>query len=145
VRLLVNQTVRDTTGDEVLVAGVGGTVEANGVWTMTVIDAIHIELQGSVYKNAYTSGGTATDVTEKPGGVNPQCAISCSKSAGLRYDNPSIRSLAPQGSINRTRVTVKNRGQSGPMGVRWRIDITDPVYRGFKGATMSQNPTEVAP
>jgi hypothetical protein len=31
------------------------------------------------------------------------------------------------------------------MGVRWRIDITDPVYRGLMGASMSSDPREVAP
>jgi hypothetical protein len=31
------------------------------------------------------------------------------------------------------------------MGVRWRIDITDPVYRGLLSATMSADPREVSP
>lgn len=48
------------TGNRVLVSGVGGTVEANGAWTVTVINATTIDLQGSTFTNAYTSGGTVT-------------------------------------------------------------------------------------
>jgi hypothetical protein len=145
VRLTVNQTGQAKTGDEAQVVGVTGTTEANGVFPMTVVDATHIELLGTVFVNAYVSGGTVTDITAPPGAVNPNCAISCSKDGGQSFDTPSIRSLAPQGKVKRSRASVKNRGQSGAAGVRWRIDITDPVYRGLLGATMSADPREVAP
>jgi len=145
VRLTVNQTSQAKTGDQVRIAGVLGTIEANGVFPMTVVDATHIELQGTHFSIAYISGGVATDITSPPGAINPQCAISCSKDGGLSYDVPSIRSLSPQARTKRARASVKNRGQSGAMGVRWRIDITDPVYRGLLGATMSADPREVSP
>jgi len=145
VRLTVNLTAQAKTGDQVQVVGVLGTVEANGVFVMTVVDATHIELQGTVFVNAYVSGGIATDITAPVGAVNPQCAISASKDGGVTFDIPSIRSLAPQGKTKRSRASVKNRGQSGPNGVRWRVDITDPVYRGLMGATMSADPREVTP
>jgi hypothetical protein len=145
VRLTVNQTSLAKTGDEVQVVGILGTIEANGVFPMTVVDSTHIELGGVPFVNAYISGGIATDITAVPGAINPQCAISCSKDGGLRYDTPAIRSLAPQAKTRRSRASVKNRGQSGPMGVRWRIDITDPVYRGLMSATMSSDPREVSP
>jgi hypothetical protein len=145
VRLTVNSTSQAQTGHEVQVANVGGTVEANGTFPMVVVDANHIELTGTVFVHAYTSGGTATDITAAPGAISPNCAISCSKNGGQTFDNPSIRSLAPQGKVKRSRASVKNRGQAGPSGVRWRIDITDPVYRGLMGATMSGDPREVMP
>lgn len=47
-----------TTGDVRTVFGVGGTTEANGTWTITVIDATHIDLQGTTFTNVYTSGGS---------------------------------------------------------------------------------------
>lgn len=47
-----------STGKRVVVASVGGTVEANGRWTVTVVDANSFTLDGSVFANAYTSGGT---------------------------------------------------------------------------------------
>jgi len=145
VRLTVNGTSQAKSGDEGIVAGITGTTEANGTWPLTVIDANHVELVGSAFQNAYVSGGTVTDITAPPGAANPSCAISCSKNGGVHFDNPSIRSLAPQGKILRSRASVKNRGQSGPMGVRWRIDITDPVYRSLMGGTMSGDGREVQP
>ncbi|TPN44873.1 hypothetical protein [Mesorhizobium sp. B1-1-7] len=47
-----------TTGDVRTVFGVVGTTEANGTWTITVIDATHIDLQGTTFANVYTSGGS---------------------------------------------------------------------------------------
>lgn len=145
VRLTVNQTAQAKSGDQVQVVAILGTVEANGVHAMTLVDATHIELQGTIFANAYVSGGVATDISAPAGAINPQCAISCSKDGGLNYDIPSIRSLMPQAKTRRARASIKNRGQSGPMGVRFRIDITDPVYRSLMGATMSANPREVSP
>lgn len=46
------------TGDRVGVSGVGGTTNANGSWTITVVSSTVIELQGSSYNGAYTAGGT---------------------------------------------------------------------------------------
>lgn len=51
-----------STGYRITVAAVGGTTEANGTWTVTSIDADHIDLQGSAFVNAYTSGGTASTI-----------------------------------------------------------------------------------
>ncbi len=52
------------TGDRVLVAGVGGTVEANGYWSVTRISLTQIDLQGSTFTNAYTAGGTVDYVRQ---------------------------------------------------------------------------------
>lgn len=59
------------TGAIVIVYNVAGTTEANGTWTVTVIDSTHLDLQASTYSHAWTSGGTwflvstaVTDVTE---------------------------------------------------------------------------------
>jgi len=46
------------TGERVGIASVGGTTEANGSWTITVITANTFDLQGSAFVNAYTAGGT---------------------------------------------------------------------------------------
>lgn len=55
------------TGATVTVANVGGTVEANGTWPITVVDTTHFTLTGSTFANAYTSGGTAAQgVFERP-------------------------------------------------------------------------------
>lgn len=45
------------TGTTLWITGVGGTVEANGAWVITVTGANTFTLDGSVFANAYTSGG----------------------------------------------------------------------------------------
>lgn len=145
VRLTVNQTAKAKSGDQVNVSAVTGTTEANGAHPIKVIDANHIELTDVQFQNAYVSGGVAVDVTAPPEMVSPQVAISMSTDGGFSFDNPSLRSLAPQGRGDLARASVKNRGLAGPQGIRWRLDITDPVYRGFRGGTMSDNPQVVGP
>lgn len=56
IRLAVTSATL-TTGQIVAVSGVAGTTEANGNWTITVIDSGHIDLQGSTFTHAYSSGG----------------------------------------------------------------------------------------
>lgn len=58
IRLTVASTSTFATGQKKIVSGVTGTTEANGRWTITVVDATHIDLQGSTFSNAYVSGGT---------------------------------------------------------------------------------------
>lgn len=57
IRLTVSSTTGMTSGDVRIVSGIVGTTEANGTWTITVIDATHIDLQGTTFANLYTSGG----------------------------------------------------------------------------------------
>ncbi len=52
-----------STGDELVIEGVGGNTAANGRWIVTVIDADTFSLNGSVGNGAYTTGGTATEIT----------------------------------------------------------------------------------
>jgi hypothetical protein len=49
-----------STSNRVDVTGVLGVPNANGQWTITVIDANTFDLQGSVFAGAYTSGGQAS-------------------------------------------------------------------------------------
>lgn len=45
--------------NRITIAGVGGTTEANGNWSITIISTTQFDLVGSTFSNAYTSGGTA--------------------------------------------------------------------------------------
>jgi hypothetical protein len=47
-----------SSGDQVLIASVTGTTEANGLHVVTVISSSTFDLRGSVFTNAYVSGGT---------------------------------------------------------------------------------------
>lgn len=141
VRLAVLGTSQLVTGDVVIITGIVGTTEANVTTTITVVDATHIDIP-IPFVNAFVSGGRVTDITATQTEINPQVAISCSKDGGTTYDNPSVRAVGQQGQVQRQRATVKNRGQSGPVGVRWRIDATDPVYTAMLSATMSADPRD---
>jgi hypothetical protein len=57
IRISVGSTATLSTGDVKAISGVVGTVEANGNWTITVIDGTHFDLQGSTFVHAYISGG----------------------------------------------------------------------------------------
>ena len=87
---LGNPTDSLATGDQVAVASVGGTTEANGTWTITVNDSSHITLTGTTYANAYTSGGT-TQIT--PGvwrlGMNSGTSYDGSAKVGVLADSCS--------------------------------------------------------
>jgi hypothetical protein len=141
IRLAVNFTQGVNANDQVNVAGVTGTTEANGTWLVKVIDATHIELQGSIFVHAYVSGGTATDVTAPVNVINPSVAVSWSDDDGITWKNPILRSLGLQGKSLRTRISVKNTGLSGPQARRWRLDDTD-CGAPFMSATQSDNPQE---
>lgn len=64
IRLTLNSTAAINGLPKVFVWGVGGTTEANNPvpWSFTVIDSTHIDLTGSTFTNAYTSGGKVTVV-----------------------------------------------------------------------------------
>lgn len=57
IRLTVNTTNGMITGQQVTIGEVDGTTEANGNWTITVISLTEVDLIGSAFANAYTSGG----------------------------------------------------------------------------------------
>ena len=143
VRLFLLDTSQMRTNDTVNVSGVFGTTEANGSFQINVIDDQHIDLKGTLFVNTWTSGGTVVDVTSPPNAQQPTCAVSVSKDGGITWGNPAVRAIGAQQKTQRQRVSVKNMGLSGPMGDRWRVDITDPVYAAFLGGTQSSDPREV--
>lgn len=59
IRLTLNSSAVLTGLPKVAIWGVGGTTEANNAipWSFTIVDSTHIDLVGSTFTNAYTSGG----------------------------------------------------------------------------------------
>jgi len=143
IRLQVNSTARTANGDQVNVSGITGTTEANGTFMMQVVDGFNIDLRSTTFVHPYTGGGVAVDVTQAPNIVNPQVAISTSKDGGFNWGNPLLRSLGLQARAQRVRASVKSMGLSGPMGNKWRLDVTDPVYTAFLNATQASDPKYV--
>lgn len=68
VRLDVNTTNGMITNQRVIIGDVLGTTEANGNWAITVINSTQIDLQGSVFTNAYVSGGYVVNNPSLPYG-----------------------------------------------------------------------------
>lgn len=141
--LTVSNTAQMANNDTAIVTGLTGTTEANGTWPITVLSSSTVLLQGSLFKHAYISGGLVMDVTSPPNAINPSVAVSCSKDGGNRWGNPLVRYLGLQAKTQRPRVSVKSMGLSGPQGVRWRLDVTDPVYTGFLKGTQSSDARDV--
>jgi hypothetical protein len=57
IRIAVDSTSIYQSGDRLWITSVGGTTEANGVWTINVIDSQHFDLLGSTFVHAYTASG----------------------------------------------------------------------------------------
>lgn len=140
IRLTVTSTLGCNTGDQVLVSGVLG-VQANGVWTSTIVDATHLELAGSVFTGTYEGGGMVTNMSIQPDLTDPTLAISWSDDGGLSYRPPVLRHLGQMSVVKTGRVAVKNTGLTGVIGRRWRLDVTAPVYTAFLRGTQSDSMT----
>lgn len=101
VRLTVASTATFTTGESKTVSDVTGTTEANGTWTITVVDGTHIDLDGSTFANAWVSGGTIG------GGVDEIIV-----GAGLTMSNRTLKSgFAPAASFKN--LVIKVTGNTG--------------------------------
>lgn len=106
-----------STGDSIGVYGVGGTTEANGRWTVTVIDANTIDLQGSSFSHAYTSGGTATNRGVLYGGliaVSPAVARSGLTGTAQNGDDVNGLGVFNGGAGTATSGFLVNHNASGP-------------------------------
>ncbi len=77
-------------GDTVNVHSVGGVANATGQWIVTVVDANHIDLEGSAFAGAYGGGGIC--VRYFAGGLFQNIAI------GAGFDNYSLRAF-PDGTL----------------------------------------------
>lgn len=68
IRLTVATTNGMITGQIVTVQEVGGVSSADGNWTITVVDKTTIDLDGSAFSGAYTSGGYVINNPSLPRG-----------------------------------------------------------------------------
>lgn len=70
VRLTVDTTNGMITGQQVIVRDVTGTTEANGNWSITVVNVTQIDLNGSSFSSAYVSGGYVVNNPSLPYNFN---------------------------------------------------------------------------
>lgn len=123
IRLTVASTAGMTTNDCVWVNSVGGTVEANtggnGVcWFINVVDGTHLDLLGSTFTHAYTSGGNVLDHTT--GFINDAITGTANNGSGLIrvYLNDTFN--IPVGTI--TGVSVVGVGGTTEANGTWTIN-----------------------
>jgi surface protein len=57
IRITTSTAHGRVTGNKVFISAVTGTTEANGLWTVTLVNSTQVDLQGSTFSNAYISGG----------------------------------------------------------------------------------------
>jgi surface protein len=57
IRITTSTAHGMVTGNKVFISAVTGTTEANGLWTVTLVNSTQVDLQGSTFSNAYISGG----------------------------------------------------------------------------------------
>jgi surface protein len=57
IRITTSTVHGRTTGNKVFISAVTGAIQANGLWTVTVISTTQVDLQGSTFSSAYISGG----------------------------------------------------------------------------------------
>lgn len=70
IRLTIGNTNGFITGQSITAQEVGGVPNADGDWYITVINATQIDLDGSTFAGAYTSGGYVINNPSVPRGFN---------------------------------------------------------------------------
>jgi len=136
VRLTLAKSISASfaTGDSCVVSGVGGTTEANGTWTINVIDSTHIDLVGTTFANAWTSGGTAQVTSGTNYSGFTQGFAECLRRTAIVND---VVKNVWSGSLSRVR-TVVNAQNVYPTPLQFCIQSlgTDwgGLYAGFTGS-----------
>lgn len=82
-----------------------------------------------------TGVGIATGID--PIEVDPTLEISWSNNGGVDWVTPLQRKLGRQQEAEK-RISIFNAGLSGPIGQRWRLDMSDPVDFGLMGGDQSE-------
>jgi len=63
IQITVSTSTTFVSGQTVIISGVNGTVEANDTWVITPIDSFNFVLNGSVFVNAYSGGGSVQQMS----------------------------------------------------------------------------------
>lgn len=90
IRLTLTNTTDLVTGNTLTVAGVLGTTEANGTWVITVIDGTHVDLVGSAFVHAWTSGGQATGMALLTGAIATGHSVQAATGIEIQTGNAAL-------------------------------------------------------
>lgn len=124
IRLTVADTATFATGQKKTVSDVIGTTEANGTWTITVVDGTHIDLQGSTFTNVYVSGGTIG------GGI-----AEISLGTGLSMSGQTLTANPAAAQNYLSGLTLSTAGASGIMSIAAGVanDSTNSTFMATAG------------
>lgn len=103
IRVTVGSTANYTTGQTKIIDNVGGSVPANGSWTITLISATQFDLQGSTFSGTYSGGGYA---------VSPNSAQTLIENI-LVTTNTQANGIRLNGMTNAILRNVQEYGYSG--------------------------------
>lgn len=95
-----------TTGDTVLISGVGGTTEANGTFVVTVLSSSQFTLDSTTFTNAWTGGGgvyTGWRLQLSLGASDYDCHVLVSYK---KFANGSVVAIETVGYIVSTATTI---------------------------------------
>jgi len=124
IRLTVGSTSGWSTGDSKTVRDVGGVTAANGTWDITVIDATHIDLQGSTFSGVYTSGGfVAGSVDDLPVSLDELSSVSLPNLAAFSSDHKL--GLFTGDALEATLETSESLGKRQRVNINGGQPITD--------------------
>jgi hypothetical protein len=116
-----------STGDTPTFKDVGGVPNATGIFTVTSVDANHVDLQNSVFVGTYTSGGTGTRILHLTGAAN--------NGSGLIRIQTAVAHTYETGD----KVNIPSPGPGGvsaAMG-QWVITVVDSTHFDLQGSTFS--------
>lgn len=126
------------TDDVVFIAGVLGTTEANGAWLVTVVDADEFTLQGSVFVNAWTSGGTVYEPTtttvsaDEPG--SPSSSYDGTNTIALNTVTEAVTSLIGVEVSNPVIYVGTDTENNTALVTRARLRLQAVTTNGARGA-----------
>ena len=129
-------------GSSVYITGVNGNLAANGYWQITVVDANHYSLNGSMGSGAYTTGGSAYT----PPVVNTASAMPIHASAFVTISHTSaagLNGVFPVSYISPTSFSIVGAGVAGSAsGGYVSFDNLHSVYLSGGTGTPEADPIE---
>ena len=135
IRVTTNAAHGLTTGDYVYITGTNGTDEANGEWVVTVIAANQIDLQGSTFTHAWTSGGLWT----RPYQITTPYAVA---------DIPDIKFAQSADTLHLVHASYAPRKLTRASHTSWTlttITFLDGPYMDENTTTTTLTPSAFAP
>src|SRR5208337_5328336 len=129
-------------------AGVTGTLEANGNWTITVIDDLNFTLNGSQFVNAYTGGGYVATPVQSIITINilnnlpPSDPITFYNFLGLSFVTAGV-AIVVKGQANVLRSGTLTGVQNGVDATNTPSTITDTLAGDVWGPDIYLHPVFV--